>query len=147
MRPQAAQTHVTRERLHTVGDATVSRYRRPLKIEETLSCLYENLRALNNAKPYCFLNEMNKKDLPAMYSTVLWCLFVVLLFFCFVLFFLLYCVTTVTPFIERTVALGTRQGRISRILTPNVSVFLAKPREFFRARGLCGGSTTNVPGK
>ena len=22
---------------------------------------------LNNAKPYFFLNEMNKKDLPAMY--------------------------------------------------------------------------------
>ena len=83
MRPQAAQTHVTRERLHTIGDAPVSRYRRPLKIEENLSCLYENLRALNNAKPYCFLNEMNKKDLPAMYSTVLWCLFVVLLFFFF----------------------------------------------------------------
>ena len=89
MRPQAAQTHVTRERLHTIGDAPVSRHRRPLKIEETLSCLYENLRALNKAKPYCFLNEMNKKDLPAMYSTVLWCLFVVLLFiflFCFFCF-------------------------------------------------------------
>ena len=78
-----------------------------------------------------------------MYSTAFWCLFVVLLF----LFFLLYCVTTVTPFIERTVGLGTGQGRISRILTPNVSLFLAKPREFFRARGLCGGSTTNVPDK
>ena len=38
-----------------------------------------------------------------MYSTAFWCLFVVLLF----LFFLLYCVTTVTPFIERTVGLGT----------------------------------------
>ena len=24
---------------------------------------------LNNAKPYFFLNELNKKDLPAMYST------------------------------------------------------------------------------
>ena len=83
MRPQAAQTHVTRERLHTIGDAPVSRYRRPLKIEETLSCLYENLRALNNAKPYCFLNEMNKEVLPAMYSTVLWCLRFVVLLFCF----------------------------------------------------------------
>ena len=51
---------------------------------------------LNNAKPYFFLNEMNKKDLPAMYSTAFWCLFVVLLFFW------LYCVTTVTPFIERS---------------------------------------------
>ena len=35
---------------------------------------------LNNAKPYFFLNEMNK-DLPAMYSTAFWCLFVVLLIF------------------------------------------------------------------
>ena len=40
---------------------------------------------LNNAKPYFFLNEMNKKDLPAMYSTAFWCLFVVLLFFFFFL--------------------------------------------------------------
>ena len=78
---------------------------------------------------------MNKKDLPAMYSTAFWCLFVVLLF----LFFLLYCVTTVTPFIERTVGLGTGQGRISRILTPNVSVFLVKPREF-SARADCVGA-------
>ena len=30
---------------------------------------YWDLRTLNNAKPYFFLNEMNKKDLPAMYST------------------------------------------------------------------------------
>ena len=37
---------------------------------------------------------MNKKDLPAVYSTAFWCLFVVLLFFW------LYCVTAVTPFIE-----------------------------------------------
>ena len=34
---------------------------------------------LDNAKPYFFLNEMNKKDLPAMYSTAFWYLFVVLL--------------------------------------------------------------------
>ena len=38
---------------------------------------YWDLRTLNNAKPYFFLNEMNKKDLPAMYSTAFWCLFVV----------------------------------------------------------------------
>ena len=44
-----------------------------------------------NAKPYFFLNEMNKKDLPTMYSTAYWRLFVVLLVFW------LYCVTTVTP--------------------------------------------------
>ena len=37
---------------------------------------------------------MNKKVLPAIYSAAVWCLFVVLLFFW------LYCVTTVTPFIE-----------------------------------------------
>ena len=40
-----------------------------------------------NAKPYFFLNEMNKQDLPAMFSTEFWCLFIV------VLFFWLYCVT------------------------------------------------------
>ena len=39
---------------------------------------------------------MNKKDLPAMYSTAFWCL---LSFYCF---FWLYCVTAVTPFIERS---------------------------------------------
>ena len=32
-----------------------------------------------NAKPYFFLNEMNKKDLPVEYSTAFWRLFVVLL--------------------------------------------------------------------
>ena len=58
--------------------------------------LLTDLRTLNKAKPYFFLNEMNKKDLPAMYSTAFWCLFVVLLVFW------LYCVTTVTPFIERS---------------------------------------------
>ena len=42
---------------------------------------------LNNAKPYFFLNEMNKKVLPATNSTAFWCLFVVLLSFW------LYCVT------------------------------------------------------
>ena len=39
---------------------------------------------------------MNKKVLPAIYSAAVWCLFVVLLFFW------LYCVTTVTPFTERS---------------------------------------------
>ena len=42
---------------------------------------YWDLRTLNNAKPYFFLNEMNKKDLPAMYSTAFWYLFVVLMVF------------------------------------------------------------------
>ena len=83
--------------LHTIGDAPVSRYRRPLKISETFvwEIYYWDLRTLNNAKPYFFL-RWYKKDLPAMYSTAFWCLFVVLLFFW------LYCVTTVTPFIERS---------------------------------------------
>ena len=45
---------------------------------------YWDLRTLNNAKPYFFLNELNKKDLPAMYSTAFWCLIVVLLFFGFI---------------------------------------------------------------
>ena len=39
---------------------------------------------------------MNRKDLPAMYSTAFWCLIVVYWFFW------LYCVTTVTPFKERS---------------------------------------------
>ena len=42
---------------------------------------YWDLRTLYNSKPYFFLNEMNKKDLPAMYSTAFLCLFVVLLGF------------------------------------------------------------------
>ena len=50
---------------------------------------------------------MNKKVLPAIYSTAFWCLFVVLLFFG------LYCVTAVTPFIERSglcIKVGRGQG-------------------------------------
>ena len=43
--------------------------------------MYE--RTLSKAKHYMLLNEMNKKNLPAMYSTAFWCLFVVLLFFFF----------------------------------------------------------------
>ena len=34
---------------------------------------------LNNIKSKFSFNEMNKKDLPAMYSSVFWCL----LFYCF----------------------------------------------------------------
>ena len=37
-------------------------------------------RTPDNVKPYFFLNEMNKKVLPAIYSAAVWCLFVVLLF-------------------------------------------------------------------
>ena len=39
---------------------------------------------------------MNKTVLPAIYCTAFWCLFVVLLVFW------LYCITTVTPFIEQS---------------------------------------------
>ena len=39
---------------------------------------------LNNAKPYFFLNEMNKKDLPAMYSPAFWCLIVLYCIFGFI---------------------------------------------------------------
>ena len=80
--PQAAQTHVTREgcnhrwRAGVALQATVENIR-----DFVWEIYYWDLRTLNNAKPYFFLNEMNKKDLPAMYSTAFWCLFVVLLFF------------------------------------------------------------------
>ena len=56
--------------LHNIGDVPVSRYRRPLKIYKRLSVweiYYWDLRTLNNAKRYFFLNELNKKDLPAMH--------------------------------------------------------------------------------
>ena len=43
--------------------------------------LLRSENAKNNAKPYFFLNEMKTKDLPAMYSTAFWYLFVVLLVF------------------------------------------------------------------
>ena len=36
---------------------------------------------LRYAKPYFFLNEINKKDLPAMHSTAFWCLIAVYYFF------------------------------------------------------------------
>ena len=49
---------------------------------------------------------MNKKDLLAMYSTAFWCLIVV---YCF---FWLYCVTTVTPFIERSEGWSVRSVRV-----------------------------------
>ena len=52
-----------------------------LKAKERTGGPNFTLRTLNNAKPYFFLNEMNTKDLPAMYSTAFWCLFVVLLIF------------------------------------------------------------------
>ena len=69
-------------------------------------CMRNILRRSANAKPYFFLNEMNKKDLPAMYSTAFWCLIVVYWFFC------LYCITTVTPFIERSECWSLRSVRV-----------------------------------
>ena len=61
---------------------------------------------LNNAKPYFFFSEMNKKDLLAMYSTAFWCLIVVYWLFW------LYCVTTVTPFIEQSEGWSVRSVRV-----------------------------------
>ena len=46
--PQATQTHVTREgcsNLHTIGDALVSRYRRPLKYEKYITEICEISRS------------------------------------------------------------------------------------------------------
>ena len=36
---------------------------------------------LNNVKSYFFFDEMNRKDVHVIYSTVFWCLLVVLQFF------------------------------------------------------------------
>ena len=83
---QAGQTHVTRE-----GECvfTYHRWRAGVALQATVENIrdfvweiyYWDLRTLNNAKPYFFFNEMNKEDLPAMYSTAFWWLFVILLFF------------------------------------------------------------------
>ena len=63
-------------------DASVSRYRRPLKIRYLVWELkYWDRRTLNSVKSDFSFNEMNKKDLPAVYSTVFRCQLVVLLFF------------------------------------------------------------------
>ena len=63
-------------------DAQVSHYRWPLKIRDFVwEIKYWDLQTLNNVKPNFSVNEMNKKDLPVMYSTVFWCLLVVLLDF------------------------------------------------------------------
>ena len=74
-------------------------------IREVCEIYYWDLQTLNNAKPYFFLNEMNKNDLLAMYSTAFWCL-------SFYWFFWLYCVTTVTPFIEWSEGWSLRSGRV-----------------------------------
>ena len=97
---QAAQTHVAREGCNVIYITYLTRAGVALQatVENIRDFVWEiyhwDLRTPNNAKPYFFLNEMNKKVLPAIYSAAVWCLFVVLLFFW------LYCVTTLTPFIE-----------------------------------------------
>ena len=61
---------------------------------------------VNNIKSNFSFNETNTKDLPVMYSTV-FC--VCSLFYCF--FFLLYCITTVTPVIRRSASSSTKVTR------------------------------------
>ena len=52
-------------------DVSVSRYKRPLKIWDFVwEIKYWDLRTLNNVKSNFFFNEVNKRDLPAIYSTV-----------------------------------------------------------------------------
>ena len=52
-------------------DVSVSRYKRPLKIWDFVwEIKYWDLRTLNNVKSNFSFNEINKKDLPAIYSTV-----------------------------------------------------------------------------
>ena len=74
-------------------DATVSRYRRPLIIRD---CMRNKI--LRSVKSNLSFNEMNKKDLPTMHSTVFRCLLVVLVYFGGAL---LHNSSTVTPFIRR----------------------------------------------
>ena len=85
--PQAAQTHVAREGCNVIYITYVTRAGVALQatVENIRDFVWEiyhwDLRTPNNVKPYFFLNEMNKKVLPAIYSAAVWCLFVVLLFF------------------------------------------------------------------
>ena len=63
-------------------DVSVLRYKRPLKISDFVwEIKYWDLRTLNNVKSNFFFNRINKKDLPAIYSTVFRYLLVVLLVF------------------------------------------------------------------
>ena len=81
---QAAQTHVAREGCNVIYIKIM--WRAGVALQATVENIrvfvweiyYWDLRTLNNAKPYFFLNEINKKDLPTMYSTAFWCLIVVL---------------------------------------------------------------------
>ena len=109
----------------------MSRYRRPLKIWVFVWEIYYGvLRTLNNAKPYFFLNELNKKDLLPMYSTAFWCLFVVLLLFW------LYCITTVTPFIERSEGWSLRSVGVLDQLQQECRFFCrnSNPLQIFQLR-------------
>ena len=103
-------------------DASVSRYGRPLKIRDfvwRIQCW--DLRTLNNVKSNFSFNEVSKKKLPAIHSTVFRCLLVVKLFF---FFFLPYCITTVTPFIRRSL----KRSKISVFYFANkVSYFQRSP--------------------
>ena len=49
------------------------------KLDFVWEIKYWDLRTLNNVKSNFAFNEMNKKDLPAMYSTVLWWRLVILI--------------------------------------------------------------------
>ena len=72
---------------------------------------------------------MNKKDLPAMYSTVFWCLIVV--YCCCCCCFLPYCVTTVTPFIERSVGVldqSQQECRFFRLNSNLQQIFQLRPK-------------------
>ena len=61
-------------------DASVSPYKRPLKIWDFVwEIQYWDRRTLNNVKSNFSFNGINKKVLPAIYSTVFRCLLVVLL--------------------------------------------------------------------
>ena len=88
LKAQATQTNVTREECNVIY---IPRWRAGVALQatvENISVLWEiyygDLRTLNNAKPYFFLNEMNKKDLPAMYSPAFWCLIVLYCIFGFI---------------------------------------------------------------
>ena len=74
---------------------------------------------LNNVKSNFSFNEINKKDFPAIYSTVFRCVLVVLLFFW------LYCITTVTPFIKPKKALAFED--LSILFSYKVSYFQRSP--------------------
>ena len=63
---------------HCAGHAGVAL---PATVENKRLCMRnEILRSANDKFNFSF-NKMNKKDVPAMYSTVFWCLIVVLLVF------------------------------------------------------------------